>query len=113
MTRATVVRIGSWIALLPLLFLTAVSLVKYATWSAVAGGYSGLPAQPALLIPATRLAHLWLAGLVTAEIATTVLLFVLLPARLRLFRLVLPVLAVPLLTGAIAFALIAVDRHLH
>jgi hypothetical protein len=106
------IRVCSWVALLPLLFLTAVSLVKYATWSAVAGGYSGLPDQPALVIHATRLARLWLAGLVTAELAATVLLFVLLPTRLRLFRLVIPVLAVPIATGVIAYVLLVVGHQL-
>ncbi len=109
--RTITAKIGGWIALLPLLFLTAVCLIRRAVWSAVVSGDSGLPSQQALATHASHLATLWLVGLVTGEIAATVVLFTLLPARLRLFRLLIPVLAVPLLTGVIAYALV-VAGHL-
>ena len=100
------IRVAAWLALLPLLFLTATSLIKYAGWSAVVSGYYGLPDQQALASHATHLAHLWLFGLVAAEIVATILMVILLPARLRLLRLIIPVLAVPLLTGAVAYTLV-------
>jgi hypothetical protein len=109
----TAMKVGGWIALLPLLFLTAISLVKYASWSAVLSGYAGLPSQQAFLTHATRLANLWLSGLVTAEITATLLLFLLLPSRLRLLRLIIPVLAIPILTGAIALSLVMIGRNVH
>jgi hypothetical protein len=108
--RTIALKVGGWIALLPLLFLTAVCLIKRAVWSAVVSGDAGLPAQQALVAHASHLATLWLVGLVTGEIAATIVLFTLLPARLRLFRLIIPVLAVPLLTGAIAYGLIIVGH---
>lgn len=105
-------RIAGCIALLPLLLLTAVCLIKYASWSAVVSGYTGLPSQHALVTHATRMANLWVAVLATAEIIATILLFILLPAGLRLLRLIIAVLAIPLVTGAIAYGLIIVG-HLH
>lgn len=105
-------KIGGWIALLPLLFLTSISLIKYATWSAVVSGYYGLPSQQSLASHAARLAHLWLSGLIFAELIATVLLVVLLPARLRLLRFMVPVLAVPLFTGAIAYVLLMSGHQL-
>ncbi|MFZ0631067.1 MAG: hypothetical protein WA399_07560 [Acidobacteriaceae bacterium] len=113
MTRNIAIRIGVWIALLVLLFLTAVSLIKYATWSAIVSGDYGLASQPSLVSHAGRLSKLWLTGLVTEEIVATVILFALLPARLRLLRLFIPVLAVPIVTGAIAWALIILGHGLH
>lgn len=111
MTRDTAIRIAGWIALLPLLFLTALSLIKHALWSAALSGDFGMAAQPALLTHASHMANLWLALLVTAEIVTVVVLFLLLPARLRvLLRFVVAVLAVPLLTGLVAWALIVVGH---
>ena len=112
MTRnRTLALIGGWIALLVLLFLTAVSLIKYAGWSAVVSGNYGLPGQQAG--HASLLAKLWLSGLILEEIAATITLFILLPARLRLFRLVIPVLAVPLVTGVIAYALVILGQRVH
>lgn len=106
-------RVAGWITLLPLLLLTAICLIKYTVWTAAASGGSVLPGQQPLIDHAKRLANLWVSGLATAEIAATILLFILLPARLRLFRLIIPVLAVPLVTGAIAYALISVGHPLH
>ncbi|MGA7522715.1 MAG: hypothetical protein WBW84_09535 [Acidobacteriaceae bacterium] len=113
MTRSLAVKIGGWIALLPLVFLTAICLIKYAVWSAVVSGGSGLSSQQALLTHAKRLAHLWVSGLATAEITATILLFALLPARLRLFRLIVPVLAIPIMAGAIAYILVTIGQHAH
>ncbi|HZZ40929.1 MAG TPA: hypothetical protein VFE06_17460 [Acidobacteriaceae bacterium] len=108
--RRIAIRIGGWIALLPLLFLNAISLIKYASWSAVASEYAG---QQALVTHATRLGNLWLCVLATAEITATIILFLLLPARMRLLRFLVPVLAIPLVTGAIAWALIMLTRGPH
>ena len=113
MTRTTATRIAAWVALMPLLALTAICLVKYAVWTTVAAGSPGLADQQALLTHAKRMANLWVASLATAEITATIMLFLLLPARLRLFRLILPVLAVPLVTGLIAYVLVVVGRPLH
>lgn len=113
MTRTTATRIAGWIALLPLLFLTAICLVKYAVWTTVAAGSPGLAGQQALLTHAKRMANFWIAGLATAEITATIILFLLLPARLRLLRLVIPVLVVPLVTGVIAYVLVIVGHPLH
>jgi hypothetical protein len=113
MTRnRTLALIGGWIALLVLLCLTAASLIKYAGWSAVVSGDYGLPSQQALIRHASLMAKLWLSGLVIEEIVATIVLFVLLPARLRLFRLFIPVLAVPLITGAIAYTLVVLGHQL-
>jgi hypothetical protein len=112
LNRRLATKIGGWIALLPLLFLTAVSLIKYATWSVVVSGYTGLPSQQALLSHATHLANLWLCCLATAEIIATIILFMLLPARWRLLRLLVPVLAVPLVTGVVAWVLLMVGHQL-
>jgi hypothetical protein len=106
-------RVGGWTALLPMLLVTAICLIKYTVWTAAASGGPGLVAQQPLIAHAKRLANLWVSGLATAEITATILLFVLLPARLRLFRLIIPVLAIPLVTGAIAYALISVGHPLH
>jgi hypothetical protein len=111
--RRLAVKIGGWIALLPLVFLVAVCLIKYAVWSTVVSGDSGLSSHQALLSHARRIATLWVSGLATAEIAATILLFMLLPVRLRLLRLIIPVLAIPVVAGAIAYALVTVGRHLH
>ncbi len=111
--RRIALRFGGWIALLPLLFLNAISLVKYATWNAVVSGYTGIPSQQALVTQANRMGNLWLCVLATAEITATVIMFLLLPARMRLLRLLVPVLAVPLVTGAIAWALIMLTRGPH
>lgn len=107
MTRnRTLALVGGWIALLVLLCLTAISLIKYASWSAVVSGDYGLATQQALIHHAGVMAKLWLSGLILEEIVATVGFFVLLPARLRLLRLFIPVLAVPLVTGAIAYMLV-------
>ena len=103
-------RIGSWIAVAPLLFATAVCLIRYAAWTAVVSGYSSLPNQHAIVSHAQRMANLWLSLLLTAEIIATVLLFLLLPGRLRLLRLVIPVLAVPVVAGAIAYLLVVLGH---
>jgi len=112
MTRTTIRKIAGWIALLPLVLLTAICLVKYAVWTAVAGGSPGLAAQQSLVTHAKRMANLWVSGLATAEITATIILFLLLPARMRLFRLVIPVLAIPLVTGLIAYVLVIVGHPL-
>jgi hypothetical protein len=109
--RSLAVKIGGWIALLPLVFLTAICLIKYAGWSAVVSGYYGLPSHQTLVSHATHLANLWVSGLATAEITATLLLFALLPTRLRLFRLLIPVLAIPVVAGAIAYILVTVGQH--
>jgi hypothetical protein len=111
--RTTVTRIAGGVALLPLVFLTALCLVKYALWTTVAAGSPGLAGQSALLAHAKRMANLWVSCLATAEITAILILFLLLPARLRLFRLIVPVLAVPLVTGVIAYVLVVVGHPLH
>lgn len=113
MNRTIATRIGGWIALLPLLCLTAISLMKYAGWRLIVGDDYFLHGRQALLGHANRMVKLWLSGLILEEIVATIVLFVLLPARLRLFRLIIPVLAVPLVTGAIAWALIMLTRGAH
>lgn len=112
-TRTTVKKIAGWIALLPLLLLSAICLVKYAVWTAVSSGSPGLADQQSLLTHAKRMANLWVSGLATAEITATIVLFLLLPRRLRLLRLIIPVLAVPLVTGLIAYVLVVVGHPLH
>ena len=113
MTRTTATKIAGWIALLPLVLLTAICLVKYAVWTTIAGGSPGLADQQALLAHAKRMANLWVSGLATAGLTATIILFLLLPARLRLLRLIIPVLAIPLLTGLIAYVLVVVGHPLH
>lgn len=110
MTRRNPARILAWIALLPLVLLTAVCLIKYAVWTAVVSGDSS---QHAVVTHASRMANFWLSGLITAELTATILFFLLLPARLRLLRLIIPVLSIPLLSGGLAYGLVILGRHLH
>lgn len=113
MTRnRTLATVGGWIALLVLLCLTAVSLIKYVSWRLIAGDDNFLYGQKALVGHANQMAKLWLSGLILEEIVATIVFFVLLPARLRLFRLVIPVLAVPLVTGVIAYVLMMLGHQL-
>jgi hypothetical protein len=90
-----------------LLFLAAVSLMKYVGWRLIVGDDYFLYG-PQAISHANRMSKLWLSGLILEEIVATVVLFLLLPRRLRLFRLLIPVLAVSLVTGMIAYVLIAV-----
>lgn len=111
--RTTITKVAAWVALLLLVLLTAICLVKYAVWTTIAAGTPGLAGQQALVTHAKRIADLWVAGLATAEITAIIVLFLLLAARLRLFRLVIPVLAVPLVTGLIAWVLVVIAHPLH